>query len=574
MSSEHNSNNVNLPDATDPEAPAPAGEENSNINHGEGVEIVASGNLDLVAATNDNTDQDGGWSIKNRVTSFIRSNNFLIMAILLCLCAASTIFVRNKNINTVREFSVVGASDKSSKAPKGKPPKAKAPKSSTESSSEPSLSPSESDQPSTSSSSQPSSSSEPSLPPSESAVPSSEPSLSPSESVDPSSEPSLPPSESVVPSSEPSLPPSESAVPSSEPSLPPSESAQPSTSSQPSIESCVPEDACDPTYFQSTMEYRQRVGQQLDNVLRFACTLRCFNLAMAVLDAIVMFKIGLMDATATKDLKWFDELMVKQYGKDGTPKLILEEKYLGVPTVEPTTNTESSTSGEEEGKMKTDAEKKEEEKNKLVQLIAQARQVTTTDDKMSLEMQITRRHAESFTREKLAMCQRQGIPPQIGMQAYRESWFFIVRAYKLNDEDGVTRVTNWDGAMGGANPNHFEVLRENKHPIFEMLSEDTTASFEKEFDTNGKDDVCDRKVIVGWPFVISNVAQKSGKVKIHLPPPDVPGKYEFCVTIKSQEFLCGVEEFKLVVDVAQGVPKKKDEEEEGKDEDKESKKDK
>ena len=153
MSSEHNSNNVNLPDATDPEAPAPAaaGEENSNINHGEGVEIVASGNLDLVAATNDNTDQDGGWSIKNRVTSFIRSNNFLIMAILLCLCAASTIFVRNKNINTVREFSVVGASDKSSKAPKGKPPKAKAPKSSTESSSEPSLSPSESDQPSTSS---------------------------------------------------------------------------------------------------------------------------------------------------------------------------------------------------------------------------------------------------------------------------------------------------------------------------------------------------------------------------------------------------------------------------------------
>lgn len=335
-----------------------------------------------------------------------------------------------------------------------------------------------------------------------------------------------------------------------------------------------PSGKIDPTYFQSTMEYRQRVGQQLDNVLRFACTLRCFNLAMAVLDAIVMFKIGLMDATATKDLKWFDELMVKQYGKDGTPKLILEEKYLGVPTVEPTTNTESSTSGEEEGKMKTDAEKKEEEKNKLVQLIAQARQVTTTDDKMSLEMQITRRHAESFTREKLAMCQRQGIPPQIGMQAYRESWFFIVRAYKLNDEDGVTRVTNWDGAMGGANPNHFEVLRENKHPIFEMLSEDTTASFEKEFDTNGKDDVCDRKVIVGWPFVISNVAQKSGKVKIHLPPPDVPGKYEFCVTIKSQEFLCGVEEFKLVVDVAQGVPKKKDEEEEGKDEDKESKKDK
>jgi len=326
-----------------------------------------------------------------------------------------------------------------------------------------------------------------------------------------------------------------------------------------------PSGKIDPTYFQSTMEYRQRVGQQLDNVLRFACTLRCFNLAIAVLDAIVMFKIGLMDATSDKDKKWFHDLMVKQYGENGTPKLLLEEKYLGVPTVEPTKETEGS------GGEKTDAEKKEEEKNKLVQLIAQARQVTTTDEKMSLEMQITRQHAESFTREKLAMCERQGIPPQIGMQAYREAWFIIVRAYKLNDDDddGTSYNTEWDGAMGGSNPNHFEVLKENKHPIFEMLSAETTKAFEQEF--IGKEDVCDRKVIVGWPFVISNVAQKSGKVKIHLPPPDVPGKYEFVVTIKSQEFLCDVEEFKLVVDVAQGVKKEEDEEEK---DDKESKKDK
>ncbi|KAL7428966.1 hypothetical protein ACHAXM_003204 [Skeletonema potamos] len=315
----------------------------------------------------------------------------------------------------------------------------------------------------------------------------------------------------------------------------------------------------DPTYFQSTMEYRQRVGQQLDNVLRFACTLRCFPLAMATLDAIVMFKIGLMDVTSDKDKMWFHDLMVKQYGEKGTPKLLLEDTYLGVPTIEP--NDETTTN---DSTTKTDAEKKEEEKNKLVQLIAQARQVTTTDEKMSLEMQITRQHAESFTREKLAMCERQGIPPQIGMQAYREAWFIIVRAYKF-DNNGMYD-TKWDGAMGGSNPNHFEILKENKHPLFEMLSHETLKVFEQEF--KEQETVCDRKVIVGWPFVITNVAQKSGKVKIHLPPPDIPGRYEFVVTIKSQEFLCDVEEFKLVVDVAQGV--KKEEEED----DKESKKDK
>lgn len=327
--------------------------------------------------------------------------------------------------------------------------------------------------------------------------------------------------------------------------------------SHPQLLQAGPAGKLDPTYFQSTMEFRQRVLQQLDNVLRMACTLRSFSLVMSILDAIVMFKVGLMDAHSEKDLEWFKNLMEEKYGKDGGPKLILDDTYLGVPTVEP-----SSTTKEED--------KKEEEKNKLVQLIAQSRQVTTTDDKMSLEMQITRRHAEAFTKEKLALCQRQGIPPQIGMQAYREAWFIVVRAYKLNDE-GTSRISDWDGAMGGANPNHLEVLKENKHPIVEMLTETTIKSFESEVVGSGER-FCDKKVIVGWPFVISNVAQKSGKVKIQLPPPDEPGKYEFCVTIKSQEFLCGVEEFKLVVDVAKGVKKEKKESEE---EDKEeSKKDK
>jgi hypothetical protein len=322
-----------------------------------------------------------------------------------------------------------------------------------------------------------------------------------------------------------------------------------------------PSGKIDPTYFQSTMEYRQRVGQQLEHCLRFACTIRCFQLATTILDTIVMFKIGLMDVNETKDREWFQELMVKQYGSGGTPKLIMEDKYLGVPTVEP---TKADPNGSED-------DKKEEEKNKLTQLIQQSRQVTTSDDKMSLEMQITRRHAEAFTKAKLEQCQRQGIPPQLAMQAYRESWFIIVRAYKLNDND-ESRMMEWDGAMGGVSSNHFDILKKNNHPIFaNILTSETADAFEKQiFETNK---MCDNKLIVGWPFVISNVAQKTGKVKILLPTPDEAGRYEFVVTIKSQEFLGDVEEFKMVVDVAKGVEKKKDDDDEEEEGD-ESKKDK
>ena len=328
-----------------------------------------------------------------------------------------------------------------------------------------------------------------------------------------------------------------------------------------------PSGKIDPTYFQSTMEYRQRVGQQLEHCLRFACTIRCFQLATTILDTIVMFKIGLMDVNETKDREWFQELMVKQYGSGGTPKLIMEDKYLGVPTVEP---TKADPNGSAE-------DKKEEEKNKLTQLIQQSRQVTTSDDKMSLEMQITRRHAEAFTKAKLEQCQRQGIPPQLAMQAYREAWFIIVRAYKLNDDgndDESSRMMGWDGAMGGVSSNHFDILKKNNHPIFaNILTSETADAFEKQiFETNK---MCDNKLIVGWPFVISNVAQKTGKVKILLPTPDEAGRYEFVVTIKSQEFLGDVEEFKMVVDVAKGVEKKKGGDEEGEEkEDDESKKDK
>lgn len=292
----------------------------------------------------------------------------------------------------------------------------------------------------------------------------------------------------------------------------------------------------------------------LEAALRMSCTLRSYRLATSILDAIVMFKIGLMSVDDEKQLKWFQDLMAKQYGASGVPKLVVEEKFLGVPTPEP--------AKEAGGKEKTPQEKKEAEKNRIAQQIMQTKQVTTTDGKMALEMHISRQHAEAFTKEKMAMCQKQGIPPQIALASYREAWFFLIRARKIGEDGSV--ISDWDGDLGAAKSggNPMELLAEKKDNLYQMLEPATIKAFTKEFASSA--DANDNKIVLGWPFVIANVAQKAGKVKIHLPPPAQPGRYEFRVSVKSQEFLGVADEFSLMVDVAKGEKKEEEEDTEGK----------
>ena len=94
------------------------------------------------------------------------------------------------------------------------------------------------------------------------------------------------------------------------------------------------------------------------------------------------------------------------------------------------------------------------------------------------------------------------------------------------------------------------LLKEKKDGLYDLLEPPTIKAFTKEFDSSKMN--VNNKIVIGWPFVISNVAQKTGKVKIHLPPPVEAGRYEFKVNIKSQEFLGVEEEFSIVVDVAEG----------------------
>ena len=47
----------------------------------------------------------------------------------------------------------------------------------------------------------------------------------------------------------------------------------------------------------------------------------------------------------------------------------------------------------------------------------------------------------------------------------------------------------------------------------------------------------ENRLLNAWPFIISNIAQKEGKVNVSLKAPSAPGKYKFIIDIKSQEFL-------------------------------------
>jgi hypothetical protein len=227
----------------------------------------------------------------------------------------------------------------------------------------------------------------------------------------------------------------------------------------------------DPTYFKATMEYRQRTGLLLEAALRVAGSVRSYRLYKTIVEAVSMFKIGTSDALSEDNIMWFKEVMQRTYGPLGTPRVIISDMDLETP-------------GEDE---------------------------IATEDNCKLQITLNRTHAESFTKQKMAMAQKQGIPPQVVMQTYREGWWILVRCKKL---DGDTESNN-------------EFL--DKNPLLAALDNGAKKHFAGESEEN--------RLLNAWPFIISNIAQKEGKVNVSFKAPSTPGKYKFMVDIKSQEFL-------------------------------------
>jgi hypothetical protein len=265
----------------------------------------------------------------------------------------------------------------------------------------------------------------------------------------------------------------------------------------------------DQTYFKGSMEFRGRCALLLEAALRTAVACRNYPLTKTIVETVAMFKIG---TTSPDKIDWFNGVMQKQY--QTLPRLKIENTSIECP-------------GEKD---------------------------MATKDVLAIGLEMTRLHAEAFTRQKIAMFQKQGIPPQVALQTYREGWWFMARAERLDGDapDGSSLELKKDG-----------ILKECSKTDLEKFEK---ATFQE-------------RLLTAWPMIIQNVAQKSGKVRIQCQAPPVPGKYRFTVAIKSQDFLGADQEFSVegtVLDASAVVRKPKEEkpEEGDKVEDPNAKKDK
>jgi len=254
----------------------------------------------------------------------------------------------------------------------------------------------------------------------------------------------------------------------------------------------------DPTYFRTTMEYRQRTGLLLEAALRVAGSVRSYRLYKTIVECVAMFKIGTTSVSDEETLAWFKDIMQKTYGgPTGVPRVIIGDIDIATPD--------------------------EDE--------------IATDDTCKLQIEINRPHAENFTKQKIAMAQKQGIPPQIALQTFREGWWILIRCKKL---DGDAPVDN----------EHM-----TKNPLLAALDNGSKKKFESEVEEN--------RLLNAWPFIVSNITQKSGKVNVTFKAPSAPGKYKFFIDVKSQEFLGCDHVFTVEKDIIdKALIERKEEEEE------------
>jgi len=230
----------------------------------------------------------------------------------------------------------------------------------------------------------------------------------------------------------------------------------------------------DQTYFKNVLEFRQRSGLLLEVCLRIACAARSYRLVKTIVQTVAMFKIGVMNASDPRVLAWFNKTMETQYGgPDGVPRLVIKDKSLETP-------------GEED---------------------------ICTGENCIISVDIERVHAELFLKNKLMLCQKQGIPPQIALQSFREVWWVLIRCMRTDGEENV-------------------VIDPIPPPgSLAALASDIAKSEDPRY-----------RLIHAYPFVLRQINKKEGSVKAQLKAPMTPGTYTFSISILSQEFLgCDVD---------------------------------
>jgi len=257
----------------------------------------------------------------------------------------------------------------------------------------------------------------------------------------------------------------------------------------PELLAAGPKQLIDTLYFQSSLEYRKRTIVLLEAALRVIGSTRSYRLYKKIVECYTMFKIGSPSVESKAIVEGFQKQMEKTFGgTKGVPRIIISSLEISTP----------------------------DEKE------------IATGDNCALELEMHRVHGENFMKQKIEMAVKQGIPPQVALQTFREGWWILLRCEKLDESS--------DDNDNDENTDFID-----KNIIFANLSSEMKDKFKQEKGGN--------RLVNAWPFMVSNMKQNVGKVKVRFMVPNKPGKYKFYIDIKSQEYLGCDQTFTLEKDV-------------------------
>lgn len=258
--------------------------------------------------------------------------------------------------------------------------------------------------------------------------------------------------------------------------------------SQPQLIEAGKRNQIDQTYFEASMEFRQRTGLYLEAALRLGSTLKSYRLVATVVETVAMYKIGMQ----RDQIQWYNTIMMQQYNI--LPRLEVQSQKV----------VSMGNSSQDEG--------------------------FGTEERVELQLHAERRHAELFTKRNVLMLKKQGILPEIGLRSYREGWWFLLRVQLL---DGSTE----------SNTSSMNTTTLNDNQLLQTL--DISSEQLKIFAAEPSQ----YRLVTVIPVIFQNVNQKQGKINIEFLTPPRPGLYRYYLAMKSQEFFGTDQELSFDVNV-------------------------
>jgi hypothetical protein len=274
----------------------------------------------------------------------------------------------------------------------------------------------------------------------------------------------------------------------------------------------------DQTYFKSSMEFRNRMNMILETTVQMAILLQSYPLLCTILTTITTFKIGIQYDDDAKSIPYFNTIMTRQY--QILPRLKINASTIRQSNTTSTTDYDILTTT---STMYLNDNNDDDD--------------DATSSTAEIILDVERIHAQQFLKVKVQQFEQQNIPPQIGLQNYRERWWFMLRmkrkkssaTLQSNETTTATTTTSEDVTT---TPKSLLLL----HPPITVppeakfiIAPSIIQSYEQQTETD--------RLLTAWPLTITNIAQQRGQVKIQFQIPKVLGQYTYYLHIHSSDFL-------------------------------------